>query len=155
MIMDANLEFSDYQTLTGITSTTFVTSTNIVDLGAAGTDAWGNTLRNLLDGGNMKFNVLVGATLTTADIACMLYTYSSATGIINNGEEIVRIILSYTSSDVNYAIAGFRTSVSVPQGINMQRYLAVKYIGLSGNPSDTIVDAWLGLDMESNPTLAA
>jgi hypothetical protein len=150
-IMDAFMLLSDNQTLTGITSASSVESSNVIDLGADGLDAWGNALANKLDGGTLKFNVQVGATAaTTAPIGCTLYTHSSNSSLAS-GTEIANIIIHHTSTEPNYGSAGKRFGIGIPQGFILDRYIGVAYLGVGGNPGDIAVDAWVSMDTESNP----
>lgn len=140
-ILDSLLEFSDAQSLASQSDAAVVQSTNVVDLGAAGTDGWGTSLAPTL-GGNLKMFVAVSGTLSasSATVIVKLMTHSAATSI-KSGTELASILIPAKQA------AGWRTSVGVPMRKTWARYLGYTYTitGAATGSSGNTVEAGLVL----------
>ena len=138
MILDSVLQFSDYQDLSGCTSSAVTLATNVIDLGAVdtGKDAFGNdepwNLGSITWFVNLS-EALTGACLTYAE----LVTGSSlSTGAISSNVTIARFEFAATA-----AVGTKRSMIVQYEGIG--RYLGVEYSTSTASLTTGHVDSGL------------
>jgi len=121
-VLDNVVEFSDNQSLSSKSSGNKNLSTDVLDLGAAGTDGWGTSLVNDLGGGtNLTWYVGVQTTMTGASAAILacLKTHT-AVSMKSAGTEIARVTIPTVQA------SGWRSAMSIPQR-TYARYVRVIY----------------------------
>ena len=147
MILDANLEFSDAQSIASLSSTSTQISTNVSDLGANGLDGWDESITlDIGEGGELEWNVQLGVALVGASAAMTvtLVTKAASATITTSGNTIATLSFPALST------AGTKKSVKVPSG-TVQRYLGVIYTAVTGNVTSSTWDSWVGTDHPTAP----
>ena len=150
MILDANLEFSDAQTM--VASSGAVTqSTNVVDMwdGNASnpnTDVFGGA--KLPEIGGLTWNCKINTTINaTSVITAKLMSHTAATSI-KSGTQVAEFIF------LAAAAAGAKTSnkaIKFPPGTEIatsDRYLGVTYTVSAAKVTAGAIDSFLSLDNE-------
>ena len=139
-IIDSKLELCDAQTLAS-TTTSGVHIGNIIDLGAAGKDGWGNSLvESIGEGGTIYLNVNVNTVLSAHSCEVQLHTDSAlASSAMASSTKIASIWLPASSP------AGHRSSVSVPTGG------LLRYVGIIADPSSNSITGKLDIWLSDNP----
>jgi len=135
-IIDSKLELCDAQTLAS-TTTSGVHIGNIIDLGAAGKDGWGNALvESIGEGGQIYMNVNVNTVLSAHSHRVQLATDSALASSAMASATIIAEVLLPASSP-----AGHRATISVPTG-GLLRYVQIKDVS-SNNSATGKLDVWL------------
>ena len=144
MILDAEFEFSDAQSLASKSASSETQSTNVAYLtgGKAGKDGWGTALADLFRGGtvywHVQINTILDCTLSSI-LEPRLYVHSAATSI-KSGNKLVEM-----SFPVD-AAAGTTRTVAVPnvEYASTEVYMGVVYYVSGGTKIVTgAVDSWL------------
>jgi hypothetical protein len=146
MYMDKMLEFSDAQDLSSTSNAQEVVSTDIADLGASETNAFGTAI--LPDPGNagsLIWHVLIGVAHTGGGGATMvveLVTKSTAS-TMSSGSTVID-----TFTIPNLAAAGTHYQRPVPMEAMAasDRYMAVLYRGGVDQTDTLTVDSWISMD---------
>lgn len=146
-IFDADLEFSDAQSLASKSSGVATKSTNVLDLtgGATMTDGWGNTITyDAFEGRKMKVNIQVNTALVGAGAAmlCQVMTKAANASISSGATELARCTIPATS------VAGTKFSLGLPAGTT-QRYLGILMTASGGKITSSKIDSWLSIDHET------
>lgn len=152
-MMDSYLEFSDAQAVTlAAGAAGSVTSTNVIDLGASGTDTWGSgdtiypaTWRQ----GELILNVQTVATVSGAASATncnlVIKLRGAATAAACTGTATT-ILSSGNITSATFKVGGKKLwQIAVPQ--TTYRFLCLGYY-VSDDPIDIDVNAWIGRDAE-------
>lgn len=140
MIIDALLEFSDAQSISGSSA---VQSTNVRDLGASEIDAWDAAITpDIGENGELEFNVKVDTAMVGAGItlACALMTKAADATLTSGATTLATLTLPAVSA------AGTAMSVKVPSG-SVLRYIGVVYTP-SGALTSSNINAFINLDHE-------
>jgi len=144
MILDAEFEFSDLQTLASKSASSETQSTNISYLtgGKAGKDGWGTALADLFRGGTVYWHTQINVILDCTGASVLearLYVHSAATSI-KSGNKLIEVAFPVD------AAAGTIRTVSVPniEFASTEVYLGVVYFVSGGTKILTgYVDSWL------------
>lgn len=108
---------------------------DVVDLGAAGKDGWGNTLAERLGGGQTIYlNIVVTTAIDNAGSIELCYDDALSSGNCDSGTWVVQI--PFASLTV-----GRRIAVTVPAR-DIQRYLQM-HVTDAGSITTGAFDAWL------------
>jgi hypothetical protein len=144
MILDADLEFSDAQSVVKNSGLSQV-STDVYDHGSDGLDGWGSSQTpDIGEGGTLEFNVQVATLMAGASAAidAKLVTKASSAAISSGGTTLATLNFPAASA------AGTKKSIKVPSG-TIQRFLGVVYTASGGNVTASAFDAWIGLDHQT------
>ena len=137
MLQDYKLVMCDATSINGSAGTAGVGKA--LDLGAAGTDGWLNTLTESPgEGGNLYFNVQIDVVLAGASGTLAVGLYSAAA--VGSSSALTSGVQACTVYFPATAAAGQRRSISVPQG-GLARYLRTTVI--RGGAVTGSIDAWL------------
>ena len=143
-IMDASLEFSDAQAVSGSAAT--VVSTNVLDLcGGKMKDAWGTAdTPDLGEGGDIELTVAVHTAMVggAVTVIASLVTKAGDASISSAGTNVVTLATFPATS-----ASGIKRTVKVPSG-SILRYLGILYVS-SGSLTSSKFDAFLSLDHSS------
>jgi hypothetical protein len=135
-LMDAKLFFGDLNLASGNSTLASGLIGDVIDLGAAGKDGWGNTLsEGPGEGQSMFMNVNVNTVIGgAAGWVKLCQDGALSSGNLSSANEMFKI-------DLASALAvGQHISVSLPAGMTYDRYLQI-----SGGASSTTgkVDVWI------------
>lgn len=148
MLMDKQNSFSENQTLVVGTGTTV--STNIIDLGAAGTDTLGNTpLQDIFRGNPPKVFCQMTTAATSGGSATIDFR------IIQSAAENLSspdILDSTGALAVATLTAGYRPKLALKPGQVTKRYLAIHYVVATASVTAGAVTAGLVADEQTNQT---
>jgi hypothetical protein len=144
--IDSLHELSDNQDVSSVASSADTVSSNVIDLGAAGEDGFGNSLANQLDGQNLHLNIQVGTAIAGNTLLVKLYHHTAAG--VTSGTLVNTFPISTT-----IGVANAKFSVPIPSDIPWGRYIGVGYRGSGGSLSGGNVDCWIGDKMETKNTI--
>ena len=114
-ILDGQLEFSDAQSLASKNNATTTISTDVLDLGADGTDGWGNAESNDL-GNEVSLTVTVNTALVGASAAIVVKFFSyDSSATVTSGTEIFSLTIPALSA------SGWSRTLKMPTG-GLYRY---------------------------------
>jgi len=142
----AILEFSDAQTFSSRSSGNHNNSTDVIDLGASGTDGWGTSLANRLGGTDLKWHLQVNVAVSgsSATLLCELKTHT-AVSMKSAGTVIMSHVIPASSA------VGYRRAFSLPL-CALARYVRVNFTPTGGNiGAASAIDSWLGPDTGDMP----
>lgn len=135
-LIDSKLEFADALDLAALNAGSGVGCGNIIDLGAAGKDGWGNSLTESPgEGGTLYWNTRVNTVLSA----------HAATLVLQHAAAYASSALSSATSLLTFTIpasapAGSMYTASIPNG-GLARYLRMK---ITQNSSATgKIDSWI------------
>ncbi len=155
-MMDSFLEISDAQAVTlAAGAAGSVTGTNVIDLGAAGTDTWGSgdtIYPSRWNKGELMINVQTVGTVSGAGSATncnlivrLLGSNTSAAACTPGGTSAV-IVQSNSITSATYKVGGTKLwQIAMPR--HNYRWMTLSYY-VSDDPIDIAVNAWVGLDTE-------
>lgn len=137
MIIDKNLEFGDALTL-AMSAASGQYFGNIIDLGAAGKDGWGNALgESPGEGQQLYWNTQINTVVSAhAGVLSLRAGSANASSVLSAGQVAVASI--YIPSG---AAAGQRWTVTVPSGAVTLRYLQLYMV--QSNSATGAIDSWL------------
>jgi len=140
MILDAALEFSDAQAITGSIAA-ITQSTNVVDMRTSSKNAWGLYIDNEI--GGIVWNCDVNTTVNASTvITAKLMSHSAATSI-KSGTELSQFVFAAA------AAAGTRKNIKFPPGFTPpERYLGVTYTVAGAKATAGKFDSFVSLDNE-------
>lgn len=135
MIIDKNLELGDALTL-AMSAAGGEYFGNILDLGAAGKDGWGNTLAESPgEGQTVYWNIQINTVMSAhAGVLELRHAAANASSALTSGVALATITLPAS------AAAGQRYSMALPQG-GATRYLQM--FMTQSNSATGAIDSWL------------
>ena len=146
MYIDAKLELSDAQSMASLSASSAVASTNVADLGASETDAFGTSITpDIGDSGMLIWHLRVNTVLVgaSASITCTLVCKASSASISSGATTLATQVIAAT------AAAGTKYQIPVPMG-TVSRYLGALYI--VGTASKTVtsgaIDSFISMDRQ-------
>lgn len=138
MVMDAALEFSDAQSISGSSA---VQSTNVVDMRNGLEDTWGTSKDPDLS--NMVCNINVNTAMVGASITVQVDLVTKADTTLTSGATVLG---SVTFPAVS--ASGTKKSIKIATGVETLRYVGLVYTP-SGALTSSNFDAYLSLDNEA------
>jgi hypothetical protein len=150
MYMDKMLEFSDGQSLATLSSAQEMVSTDICDLGASETNAFGTAiLPDIGNAGELIWHVLVSTAHTgggSASVTVELVTKSTASSMSSGGT----VIDTFSIAQATTAGTHYQRPVPMNAMAASDRYMCVLYRGVTDQTDTCVVDSWI--DMSRNDT---
>lgn len=140
-IMDGKLELYDATDITMAGGTSLLST--VLDLGI-GYDTWGNSKTpDIGEGGDLWLNVKVATTITPTAAYPLLYLYTHTTAVVTSGTELAHKTLEATPTAGNSV-----WRLKLPAG-TISRYLGLNFLASATAVTAGALDAWIGLDSES------
>ncbi len=139
------LEFSDNQTMASLSSAQEYVSTDICDLGAGETNAFGTTiLPEIGNAGELIWHVLIGTTLAGASntITVELITKSTAASMSASST----ILDTFSIPTDTLAGTHYQRPVPMEAMAASDRYMAVLYRGATAQTTGGNIDSWISMD---------
>ena len=146
MYMDKMLEFSDAQSLATLSSAQEMVSTDICDLGASETNAFGTAI--LPDPGNageLIWHVLVSTAHSgggSAAVTVELITKSTASSMSASST----VLDTFSIAQATAAGTHYQRPVPMNAMAASDRYMAVLYRGATDQTDACVVDSWISMD---------
>jgi hypothetical protein len=145
MYLDKMLEMSDAQTMASLSSAQEYVSTDILDLGASETNAFGTSI--LPDPGNageLIWHVMVATTLAGASntITVELITKSAATSMSASGT----VIDTFSIPTDSAAGTHYQRPVPMEAMAASDRYMCTLYRGATAQTTGGAIDSWISMD---------
>lgn len=140
MMIDSKLELGDALDLAALNAASGVGAGNILDLGAAGKDGWGNTLTESPGEGQSLFWIV--QINTTMSAHALTLAMQHAATVASSALASATTLVTFTIPSA--AAAGQRYVITLPQG-GMARYLRMH--ATQNNSATGKIDSWIS----SNP----
>jgi hypothetical protein len=146
MYLDKMLEFSDGQSLATLSAAQEMLSTDLVDLGASETNAFGTSiLPDIGNAGTLIWHVLVSTAHTgggSASVTVELLTKSVATSMSASST----VIDTFSIAQATAAGTHYQRPVPMNAMAASDRYMCVLYRGATDQTDTCVVDSWISMD---------
>jgi hypothetical protein len=145
MYMDKMLEMSDGQSLATLSSAQEMLSTDIIDLGASETNAFGTSILPDTFGGTLIWHVLVSTAHSgggSAAVTVELVAKSTAASMSASGT----VIDTFSIAQATAAGTHYQRPVPTAAMAASDRYMCTLYRGATDQTDACVVDSWIDID---------